>query len=306
MSNPLVSVIMPIYNSELYLQEAIKSILNQTYSNFEFLIFNDGSTDKSQQIVNSFNDPRIQLYNHRVNQGLIATLNKSLRLARGTYIARMDSDDISFSTRIETQVLFMEKNLEIGVCGTWAEVFNDSGILFYVKNPKDNLQIKMNLIWLKSGLIHPSVMVRKFLFENLEYSQDYYHCEDFKLWIDMRNKTKLANIPKVLLRYRAHSAQISNQYKEIQVMNGLKAIKPLVAEFRMSKYEMANYLKYIEKTLLNRIEIGIEEIIENALLLINKNNETELYPKYDFNKCIAKNSFGIFKQLSNFSYSLWF
>lgn len=305
MSTPLVSVIMPIYNVELYLQDAIESILNQTYANFELLIINDGSTDCSEQIVNSFDDSRIQFYNYSVNRGLITTLNEGLSLAKGKYIARMDGDDICIASRIESQVLFMERNINIGVCGTWGEVFNDSGAVFRLKNPSDSVEIEMNFIWLKSGMIHPSILARRFLFDNLQYSQDYHHCEDFKLWTDLRHKTKFANIPKVLLRYRAHSAQVSNQYKEIQVMNGLKTIMPLLAEFGLDQSAVANYLKYMEKTLLNNNEVSLEEIMNNAFMLIQKNNAIDLYPMYSFNRCVAKNSYNIFRKSNKFSYALW-
>jgi glycosyltransferase involved in cell wall biosynthesis len=107
---PTVSIIMPVYNAGVYLTTAVESILHQTYSNFELLIINDGSTDDSETVVRSFTDPRIRSF-HQNNIGLTATLNNAIQLCRGKYIARMDQDDISEPHRIERQVHFLEENL---------------------------------------------------------------------------------------------------------------------------------------------------------------------------------------------------
>jgi len=114
-----VSIVMSVYNAQKYLDEAIESILNQTYSNFEFIIINDGSTDKSLEIIENYakKDSRIIVIN-RENKGLIYSLNEGIRKANGKYIARMDADDISLPQRLEKQVEFMEKNKNIGICGT--------------------------------------------------------------------------------------------------------------------------------------------------------------------------------------------
>src|SRR3990170_6306785 len=104
--NPEITVLMSVYNGERFLREAIESILNQTYRDFEFLIINDGSTDSSREIILSYNDPRIRLIDNELNIGLTRSLNKGLRLARGKYIARQDADDISFRKRLEKQVAF--------------------------------------------------------------------------------------------------------------------------------------------------------------------------------------------------------
>ena len=120
--NPLVTVLMPVYNGEKYLKEAIESILNQTFKDFEFLIINDGSTDNSVKIIQSFNDLRIRLIHNESNIGLIKTLNKGLKLSNGKYIARMDCDDVSLPKRLSVQINFMEKHPEIGVCGSWVKI----------------------------------------------------------------------------------------------------------------------------------------------------------------------------------------
>jgi len=121
MNQPQLTVLMPVYNGGPFLRSAIESILNQDFSDFDFLIIDDGSTDGSHEIAASYADPRIRLESNGRNLGLIATLNRGLDLARGTYVARMDADDIAFPDRLSKQLTFMEAHPEIGLCGTWYE-----------------------------------------------------------------------------------------------------------------------------------------------------------------------------------------
>ena len=123
MTSATVTVLMPVYNGEMYLREAIDSILHQTFTDFEFLIINDGSTDNSETIILSYDDSRIRYEKNDSNLKLIATLNKGIELAKGKYIVRMDADDISIPDRIEKQVAFLEKNPDVGICGSWFTAF---------------------------------------------------------------------------------------------------------------------------------------------------------------------------------------
>ena len=120
---------MPVYNGERYLREAIDSILNQTFKDFEFLIINDGSTDLSVEIIESYADKRISLAHNGQNLGLITTLNRGFDLACGEYIARMDCDDISLPDRLEKQVVFMDNHPEIGICGSWVSAISDEKLI---------------------------------------------------------------------------------------------------------------------------------------------------------------------------------
>src|SRR6185369_12980087 len=119
---PLISVVLPVYNGEEYLRESIDSILKQSYSNFEFLILNDGSSDRSEEIIQSYSDPRIKYHKH-ANCGLAATLNKGIELAKGEYIARQDQDDISLPTRLEKQITFLENHSEYAMVGTGSKIW---------------------------------------------------------------------------------------------------------------------------------------------------------------------------------------
>jgi len=208
--SPKVTVLMPVYNGDQYLKEAIDSILGQTFKDFEFLIINDGSTDKSIEIIESYNDKRIKLIHNEKNMGLIYTLNKGLELAKGKYIARMDADDISLPPRLQKQVDFMDKNKDVGVCGTWIKTFGDNIISRKNKVPSDNEEIGIALLF-NCVIMHPTVIMRKSLLDkyNLRYDEKHKDAEDYGLWVRCIHNFKLANIPEVLLNYRVLNTSIT-------------------------------------------------------------------------------------------------
>ena len=207
--NPKVTVLMPIYNGETYLKKAIDSILSQTFQEFEFLIINDGSADKSIEVIKSYSDPRIRLIENEINLGLIATLNKGIDLARGKYIARMDQDDISLPERFARQIAFMDAHPEVGVCGTWAKIIDDTGrIVSSRRTPKGKAAHR--LCWRPTPFIHPSCMLRSALLKEYHYRSGFPHAEDYDLWLRLCQKTQFANIGEYLFLYRIHD---TNTYK---------------------------------------------------------------------------------------------
>lgn len=202
--NELISVILPVYNGEKYLKEAIESILNQTYTNFEFIIIDDGSKDSSLEIIKEYEkeDERIIVIS-RENKGLIATLNEGIEKAKGKYIARMDQDDISLPNRFEEQLKIMENDKEIVVCGSWVNVFGENRKEKISKYFQHDKQIKANLI-MSCCFAHPSVMMRRdaFVDNNIWYDENFKNAEDYHLWTQLAKVGKFYNIPKVLLNYR--------------------------------------------------------------------------------------------------------
>lgn len=209
---PKITVLMPVYNGERYLHESIESILTQTFTDFEFLIINDGSTDRSIDIIQTYHDPRIKLISNDKNMKLIATLNKGLKLAQGKYIARMDCDDISLPTRLEKQFLFMERNTNIGVCGSWIQLLG-IGEGHIEKYPTDSDDIQASLLFY-CAIAHPTVMIRTEMLRkhNLEYDSKHLHAEDYGLWKRCSTLFPLANIPEVLLKYRIWNESVSNRF----------------------------------------------------------------------------------------------
>lgn len=209
---PSVSVVMPAYNAEKYLREAIDSILAQTYKDFEFIIINDGSTDRTKEIILSYSDPRIVYLENEENSGICVTLNKGLDAARGRYIARMDADDIALPDRFALQVDYMDKHENVGVCGSLVERFyNDSDQEHdYPSSETDFIQCKADLLF-STCVAHPSVIIRKsiLLENNLRYEDFFRGMEDYQLWWKISRYAFITNIPIVLLKYRIHKNQVT-------------------------------------------------------------------------------------------------
>lgn len=205
---PLVSVIMPVYNGAKYLREAIDSILSQTLNDFELIIINDGSTDESETIIQSYSDPRIVYLKNEINSKICVTLNKGLNAARGKYIARMDCDDIAVPERLAVQSKYLEKHNDIGIVGSDIIVFG-KGITEYRFNyPSDKDECKAGLLFF-TCFAHPAVMmkseiIRKF---QIQYNEEYLGLEDYELWWRLSGYCEVANIRQPLLRYRKHYAQ---------------------------------------------------------------------------------------------------
>ena len=206
--SPRISVVMPAYNSEKYIAEAIESILNQTFTDFEFIILNDGSTDNTAKIIKEYakKDKRIKLIDNKKNQGLVSILNQGLDLARGEYIARMDSDDISLPTRFEKQIKYMDTHPECGVLGTWFQCFCNSDAK--VRHPE---RIKILNILHDQHVGHPTVMLRKSVMDKygFYYDTNYKYAQDFELWSRMVYFTEIHNLPEILLHYRMADLSIS-------------------------------------------------------------------------------------------------
>lgn len=212
--NPLISVIMPAYNVEAFIGEAIDSILNQTLSDFELIVINDGSTDKTLQIVTDYakKDNRIVIIS-RENRGIVNSRNEGVQKSKGKYIAKMDADDISFPERFEQQIKFLESN-NLDICGTAIRRFSDKGNLRVQYYPSNDKDIKFLLLFI-NAFAHSTVMIKSSVFQELSYRSDMHtddisHTEDYQLWIDMALKGfKMGNINQVLVKYRVHDNQVS-------------------------------------------------------------------------------------------------
>lgn len=201
---PLVSVLLPVYNGAEFLQGGIESILSQSYRNIELIIINDGSSDDSAKIISTFKDPRIRVY-HQDNQGLAATLNRTINLAKGEYLARQDQDDLSFPQRIERQVRFLDTHPNCGMVGGWAEIWvgNVKSERTH-RHPTESPHLKYDLLF-DNPFVHSSVMLRKSVCETVGlYSTDKSRQppEDYELWSRVARHFEVANIPEVLLVYR--------------------------------------------------------------------------------------------------------
>lgn len=223
---PTVSVVMSVYNGERFLQNAIDSILTQTYHDFEFIIIDDCSSDRSVEIIESYNDSRIHLVRNEQNMRLPASLNKGIKLAKGKYIARMDSDDISVPKRLAKQVEYMEAHPDVAVIGGSYQAIDEDENDLYVHCSMTGEKLSRYFLY-PSPLAHPTVMMRRNIIvdNNLFYDEQYSSAQDYDLWQRINKKFKIDNLPDILLRYRIHSNSISVAKRRQQQDNAYKIFR---------------------------------------------------------------------------------
>jgi len=297
---PRVTILMPVFNGEKYLREAIESILSQSFTDYEFLIINDGSTDNSETIINSYQDQRIRLINNQQNLKLIATLNKGITLAMGEYIARMDCDDISLPDRLLKQVRFMDSHPRIGVSGTWVETCGDINGLKW-EYPTDPDEIKAKLIF-ESVLAHPAVIIRKdyLLNHNLSYSENYLHAEDWKLWQDCAGYFQIANIPEFLLKYRLSKQSITYVCREQQLQTIRKIdsenIKKLKIEATPEEMQIHRGLAFLrfsaDENFFDKADLWLRKLYQANCLI-------KIYPEPAFTEILGERWFLVCSQLTD-------
>lgn len=200
-----VSVIMSAYNTERYIEEAVKSILNQTFRDFEFLIFDDGSTDQTFTLLKKLarKDKRIQLFSDGKNKGYIPRFNELLKKAKGEYLARMDADDVSLPKRFEKEVSFLDANPGIALVGTQGFIINRMGVkIGKIEYPTSDGDIRNKMV-ARNPFIHPSTMYRKSALRGLGgYDQSFHPAEDYEFFSRMLQKRKAANLSEFLINYR--------------------------------------------------------------------------------------------------------
>ncbi|MGA2913322.1 MAG: glycosyltransferase [Methanoregula sp.] len=220
--NPYVTVVMPVYNADEYLGEAIDSILNQTFKDFEFIIICDDPSSKTREIINLYqnSDDRIKVI-YQKKEGLVSALNKGISMAKGKYIARMDADDISDPFRFEKQVNFLELHPDVGVIGTYMKEIDENGNpnpLSTFEPPKEHDLIAWRMLFDCCVVAHPTVMLRKTLFDGIDgYNPHFIHVEDTELWSRLVFITQFSNLPEFLFSRRWHKNSICNQYADIQM-----------------------------------------------------------------------------------------
>lgn len=206
-----VSVVMAVYNGQKYLTEAIESILKQTFQDIEYIIVDDGSTDESRKIIEDYvrQDTRVRAVFLDKNAGLPTALNVGIERASGRYIARMDTDDISDTKRIEVQYAFMQKHPEVAICGVQGWYINESGVCIGKKNlPQSYTDIRKKLLW-NNQLIHSSWFARKEIFENYQYNTRYTKSQDYELLLRLIADHTIVNLPERLIYWRVHEQSLS-------------------------------------------------------------------------------------------------
>ncbi len=277
MYSPKISVILPVYNAEKYIFDAVQSILSQTYKNFELIIIDDGSTDDCLNIISKFDDNRILVYKNEKNLGLIATLNKGLNLCKGDFIARMDADDISLPTRFEEQINFFKTHTKTDILGTNYEIFGD--VHQIINLPTNPQQIKIELLF-HNVICHPSVMMKRQSIKNIFYNSNYLHNEDWAFWLEgIKNKLTITNLNKVLLKYRQEGQNISLKHQQTDFNRTKLIYKNYLSDIIPSLTEQElNYHYYLSKKPIN-----IEKInLNNFKDYVNKLSQSLINNNFDY------------------------
>jgi len=233
--SPAITVLMPAYNAAATIGPAVASILAQTFSDFELLIIDDGSTDATVQVVSSFADRRITLLRNPENLGLILTLNRGIELARGRYLARMDADDLSLPDRLACQYRLMEARPTVVACSSRTVDFARHRLPRYHLREAGHEALLARMV-VEPPLSHPASFVRRATLVNhgLRYDPRYPHCEDYRLWFELSQVGRLSNVQRVLLRARVSEGSVSQRYAEVQatVARGLR--REIIADFARS------------------------------------------------------------------------
>tara|TARA_B100000929_G_scaffold219305_1_gene175895 strand:+ start:17188 stop:18159 length:972 start_codon:yes stop_codon:yes gene_type:complete len=298
--SPKISVLLPVYNAEAFIAKSIQSILDQTEPDFELLVIDDCSTDGSIEIINRFKDPRIIFHRKKRNSGYTESLNWAIDQARGTYIARMDADDVSLPKRFEKQLTFLEQHPDVALCGTDARVEGSSLKFNYPTEPK---AIQVNLL-LGSSLIHPSIMGRAEIFKHYKYDPTKEPAEDYDLFTRLVVAgEKLANLDEALLIYRVHNNQISKLQQQKQLASAQQSMLRMFKLFEYKKdfYSDVQVISWVwpsSSLKRNELEAGLEffeqledavhpfpkKLVSKALLIKRYNLLKTVFIREDFSK----------------------
>ncbi len=271
MNDPLLTVLMPVYNAEKYLAQAIDSMLQQTFHDFEFLIIDDGSSDSSVAIINAYFDPRIRLITNESNLGISATLNKGIAMCSTELIARMDADDISYPDRLQKQYDFFLNNPECALLATWAREVNPGG------QPLTTEMINSAYLYyalvFQCVIYHPTVMYKRSAVMSVGMYNTPYS-EDFEMWWQLTRNYKVACLHEVLLDYRITDESLCRttkkmEYDTAQYAQVLRNIHYYTGYEYKLNYNEVECLRYNCEPLLNEDSVDAIVICLDKLAYIN-------------------------------------
>lgn len=277
---PLVTVFMAAYNAANFIEKSIRSILCQTFNDFELIIVNDGSTDNTIEIIKSFADERIKIIENKTNRGLIYTRNLALEYAKGTYLAIQDSDDISTPDRLARQVNVLDQNHNLALIGSKAITIDDQDIILDRKldviNGSKSLKAQL---FFENTFVHSTIMMRISIFREIGGYQTYPSAEDYDLFIRISEKYEIDNLDEYLVYYRAHNNNFSMVKRDL-----LNKQIDIIKKKQFYKLGLNPDDDFYCKTIYN-IE-NYKRYTNNYYKLINANNKLMIYDKTTFNYLI--------------------
>ena len=274
-----VSVIMPTYNMELYVEEAVNSILNQSFKDFEFIIVDDASTDNTPAFLKSIQDDRVICIFNKQNRGNYACRNEGLSNASGKYICVMDADDIAHPDRLMKQYAFMEENLRCVAVGSDILGFSNTRSNLLLKRLQNKEEIKVFLLK-DNTCTHPSLIIRKEILDRykIQYNEKFYYAADYNLIVDLSAIGSLSNLPEPLLKYRLHNNQITYIRKNEQIY-----YRNQIQFKQLSRFELQPSIeeKALHLTLMNDLPAVNHSLLERlekwCNKLLDQNGKTRFY-----------------------------
>ncbi|MDR1544610.1 MAG: glycosyltransferase [Prevotellaceae bacterium] len=288
---PLVSVNIPVKNGKKYLKQCIESVLNQTFSDFELLIVNDGSTDETANIVRSFSDKRIRFFENETCKGIAFTRNFAVELSRGKYIAVFDCDDVMLPEKLQKQVDFLKKNPDFALVGSSIEKIDKKGVVIGKQIYKLPENLIKSQLFFDNYFAQPSMLIRREVFEKFRYNPQFMMASDYAFWSQIAENHKVANLKEILIKYRIHSQSITLSQLERQQIYIKK-----IFEFQLSllkifptENELENHfllLKNPAKIDVNSTQFA--EILQWSELLKSRNKELQIFDNQFFNKYLKR------------------
>ena len=283
-----ITVLMSVYNGAEFLQEAIDSILTQTFSDFEFLIIDDGSTDDSVQIIESYTDDRIKLIRNTQNIGLTKSLNRGISLASGKYIVRMDADDVSLPHRIKKLVSYMNENDHVAVCGSWLVTIGENNRVW--KSYSEDSEIKTQMLFYNS-IFHPTVIIRKSCLEeeNILYDETLKTAQDYDMWVRIGMKAELGNIQEVLLKHRIHSGSIGRVFQREQTENANLARKKMLECVGLTAnfIDVEKHMTFFDIDIKSKKKFVVDSLVHFSNLIVS-NRKSKFIKNFFLEKILAR------------------
>lgn len=280
--NPLVTVFMPVFNCEKYIKESLESIINQTYANLEILIIDDGSTDNTLDIINSYNDKRLRILKNGENRGIPYTRNRGLKESKGKYMAVMDADDIAYLNRIEKQVIYMEENQDIDVLGSYFNIFGGRFNKSYKPQFTSPEEISAGLLF-SNPIGNSTILIRLDIIKTkeLSYNEKYFVAQDYDMWVQISKVGKILILPEILIKYRLSSNNITKKSTGERLMQRRKIINSIHQDifnffnFKLTEKEISVFNEFfsddnqqvIDHNTLSNIPKVLNKIVEQ-----NKSN----------------------------------
>lgn len=288
MSNPSLSIIMPVYNASQFVSEAIQSALNQTYKDLELIIINDGSSDNSKSIIKSFTDSRIKYFENKKNSGIVFSRNRGLKLANGEYIGMLDADDIAFPEKFEEQIAFLQKNTSFGMVGSWARFIDKEGkpISGSWKLTASPERIP-SIMFFKNYFLQSAVLYRSSCIRNYTFKRGFDILEDYLIWLEIIKDYKCWNLQKYLVSYRIHGGGVTKKHSGEKLEKEKKVFRILFQELKLDPTSQE-----LEMHLLIRNDQKISDIktlksIEKWLLkILEKNRSLGVYNQKQLEKVV--------------------